>query len=259
MASTELLEPVEATTPHSILFGRSGEFGSADDELEPPDFLGDLNLDQVLQSMTAGREEYELEPFFCRPLHDVAAVRYRHEVLRDLQRRDVLESIEGFARELRRMREHLAQAEKLHYALQKQAWFLDAVEIYCDAVRSLLERLGALDVTSRGFQALREHLTSYTGSERFASLEDETRTLKAALADVRYTVRIRGNRVTVATYEGEPDYSAEVEATFARFQQGAVNSYLVKLRDFVEMNHVEARILDLVARLYPDVFGALHD
>jgi DNA mismatch repair protein MutS len=48
------------------------------DGLGEPDFFVDLNLDQVLGSMTAGREQYELEPFFYAPLHELAAVRYCH-------------------------------------------------------------------------------------------------------------------------------------------------------------------------------------
>ena len=51
--------------------------------MQEPDFFADFNLDHVLELMTAGREQYELTPFFYAPLHDVAAVRYRHEVLRE--------------------------------------------------------------------------------------------------------------------------------------------------------------------------------
>ena len=57
--------------------------------------------------------------------------------------------------------------------------------------------------------------------------------------------------MTVSKYEGEADYSAEVEATFAKFKQGAVRDYLSKFSDYPDMNHVEAQILDLVARLAP--------
>jgi len=85
-----------------------------------------LNLDQVLASMTAGREEYELAPFFYTPVRDVAAVRYRQEVLRELERTAVSEVVGGFARRMRTMREHLAQADKLHYRLQQESLFLDA-------------------------------------------------------------------------------------------------------------------------------------
>jgi len=207
--------------------------------------------------MTVGRKQYELKPFFYAPLHDVAAVGYRHEVLGDLEKPLVLESVTRFAETMRRMREHLAQAEKLHYPLQKQAWFLDAVEIYCEAVCSLTEGLGGLDVASRGFQGLRDYVAEYVASGRFTSLAAETQALKEALAEVRYAIRIHGARVTVGNYEGEPDYSAEVEQTFAKFKQGAVKSYLVNLPDFADMNHIEAQILDRVARLNPDVFGTL--
>jgi DNA mismatch repair protein MutS len=240
----------------SVLFEQPAS-GAGVDGLQEPDFFADLNLDQLLESMTVGRKQYDLKPFFYAPLHDVAAVRYRHEVLRDLEKPVVLESVTRFAETMRRMREHLAQAEKLHYPQQKQAWFLDAVEIYCQAVCSLAEEIGGLDVTSGGFQGLRDYLAGYAAAERFTSLAAQTRALKEALARVRFTVRTNGPRVTVSNYEGEPDYSVQVEETFAKFKQGAVKSHLVGLPDSADMNHVEAQILDRVARLNPDVFGAL--
>jgi DNA mismatch repair protein MutS len=249
---------VAAVRFESILFGRPGTGSSVDGQVEP-DFFVDLNLDQVLRSMTAGREQYELKPFFYAPLHEVDAVRYRHEVLRDLERRDVLESVGGFAEAMRRMRAHLEQMQKLHYLLQQQAWFLDAAGIYCEAVRTLAEELADREVTSRGFRRFRDYLGEYVGSGQFTSLAAETQALKDAVAGIRYAVRINGPHVTVSRYEGEPDYSAEVEATFARFKQGAVNSYLVRLPEYVEMDHVEAQIAGLVAKLYPDVSGTLAD
>ncbi len=240
----------------SILFEEPAA-GDGADRREEPDFFADLNLDQVLEAMIAGRDQYDLKPFFYASLHDEAAVRYRHEVLRDLEQPAVLESVTRFAATMRRMRAYLAQAAKLHYPLQQQAWFLDAVQTYCEAAGSLAEELGGLDVTSGGFGGLRDYLAGYVGSERFTSLAAQTRELKEALAGVRYTIRINGARVTVSGYEGEPDYGAEVAATFARFKQAAVPSYLAQLRDSAGMNHVEAQILDRVAKLNPDVFGPL--
>jgi DNA mismatch repair protein MutS len=226
-------------------------------ELEEPDFFVDLNLGQVLASLLAGREQYELKPFFYTPLHDVAAVRHRHEVLRDLEQPDVLESITRFASAMGRTRAHVAQVEKLHHPLQKQAWMRDAIEIYCQAVGSLAADLAEQHVTSHVFTGLRDYLAEYAASERFTSLAADTQALKDALAEVRYAVRIQGARVTVSRYEGEPDYCAEAVETFARFKQGAVKSYLVTLPDYDEVDHVEAQILERVARLHPDVFATL--
>ncbi len=242
--------------PHSILFDRGLESSVVPEE---PSFFADLNLDQVLESMTASRGEYDLKPFFYAPLRDVTAVRYRHEVLRDLEEVAVLEPIEAFAQSMRAMREQLAQAEKLHYRLQQERLFLDSVALYCDAVSALAEELARLDLTSRGLRAFRAYLADYTASDGFTALGAETRKLLDELATVKYALHIGGSRVTVAKYEGEADYSADVEEAFAKFKQGDVKDYRVKLPNYLGMNHVEARVLDVVARLYPKVFLALDE
>jgi DNA mismatch repair protein MutS len=222
---------------------------------EEPDYFADLNLDQLLESMVAGREEYGLSPLFYAPLHEVAAVRYRHEVLGDLEQPDVLEAITSFAERMRRMRAHLAQSAELHFELQQQSWFVDAVEIYCEAVRTLVGELAERRLGSEGLSGFRDYLAGYLASTGFTSLVDETTALKQALAAIRYSIRIRGGGVTVTDSAGEADYSARVEETFARFRQGAVKSYRVTLADPAAMNHVEARILDGVAKLHPELFA----
>ncbi|NLI90926.1 MAG: DNA mismatch repair protein MutS [Peptococcaceae bacterium] len=125
--------------------------------------------------------------------------------------------------------------------------------------------MAAVDLKARGLLAFREYLRDYVKSERFISLLTETEKLKAALSTVQYCLLIEGRRtlrknaigIHVRKYESEKDYSAEVEETFAKFRQGAVKDYKIKFSTGVEMNHVEAGILDLVAKLYPDIFVSL--
>jgi DNA mismatch repair protein MutS len=242
---------------NSILFD---QLHSIDlDKPEEPACFGDLHLDQVLASMIAGREDYDLKPFFYTPLHEAATVRYRHEVARDLEKPKVLKPVRAFAEQMRRMREHLAQARKLRYKQQKQRWFLDAVDSYCDAVAALANDLAQAPLDSRGLGALRQYLADYRDADRFTRLASETSNLLQGLAEVRYCVHVRGNRVKVSRYDDEADYSAEVTETFAKFRQGAVKDHRVKLPQWADMNHVEAQILGLVARLHPEVFVALDD
>lgn len=243
-------------TFRSILF-QGAEDVVAEQTLTPPDFFTDLNLDQIVGSIIVGFDEYTLEPFFYLPLKDEPAVRYRHEVMQDLENKALYDSIKVFGRRMAAMREQLAQANKLYYDYQKQWWFLKAVETYCEAVERLAGDLGVVELRSQGFIALRDYVTGYSQSQIFTSLLAETRTLFAALSSVRYSVRISGNCVTVRRYESEADYSADVEGTFQKFKLGAVKSYLVKYREYDEMNSVEAKVLEGVARLHPEVFTSL--
>src|SRR6266511_2417392 len=228
---------------HSILFDRPED--GADERAEPA-FFSDLNLDQVVESITASRADYDLKPFFYTPL-------------RDLEKDAVFEAVRAFAQQMRSMREHLAQADKLHYRYQKERWFLDAVGIYCQAVGALADELAVLDLESSGLVGFRDHVAGYTRSEAFTGLASQAQALDDALATVRYSIHIKGNRVRVDRYQDQADYSQEVERTFAKFQQGAVRDYRAKLPDWLDMNHVEAQVLDLVAQLHPGVFGTLDD
>lgn len=237
----------------SILFKRLEDRSRAE-TAEAPAFFGDLNLDQIVDAITLGKQEYNLKPFFYTPLQDVDAIQYRHEIMQDLENPTLFEHIKAFTQNMRAMREHLAQAAKLYYKYQKERWFLDAVEIYCDAVNRLAQDLSLADLNARGWLAFREYLTNYVNSERFTSLLAETKQLLADLSTVRYCVLIKGNSVKVRKYDTETDYSAEVEETFAKFRQGAVKDYRAKLPNYEDMNHVEAQVLDCVAQLYPDIF-----
>jgi len=228
--------------------------------LEAPDFFVDLNLDQIIDAVTAGREEYDLKPFFYTSLKDFSAIEYRHEIFRDLEDKKLFEDITSFSQKMRTIRERLAKAEKLHYKYHRERWFLETVEIYCDAVRDLVRDLSLADLKSRGLLAFREVVMAYASSEAFQSLLAETRKLFDDLSWVQYCMLIKGSSIKVRKYESEIDYSVCVEETFEKFKQGAVKDYRVQYHDGpADMNHVEAALLDLVAKLYPDVFSSLDD
>lgn len=241
---------------HSILF--AGPCGDAAVR-EASACFADLNLDQLFAVIAAGREAYDLEPYFSTPLRDAEGVVYRQEVLRDLRRPALREPVTAFARRMDAMREHLVQAGKLYHDDQKASWFLDAVEVYCDAASRLASELSAVEIRAPGLLAFREHVRAYVRSDGFTSLAAATRQVKNDLLGVTYALHIKGRRITVTRYRGEPDYSAEVEGAFQKFRQGAVRDYRVAFHDSVEMNPVEGTVLDLVARLHPEPFLALRD
>ncbi|MDA8156160.1 MAG: DNA mismatch repair protein MutS [Actinomycetota bacterium] len=237
---------------NSILFeNNSGK----KETFDAPDFFADLNLGQVIAAITAGKDEYNLKPFFYTPLNDVDSIEYRHEIFRDLESEILFENVKAFAQKMRVMRKHLEQSGKLHYKFQKERWFSDAVEIYCGAVNGLLRDLSSAHLKSRGLLSLRQYLADYAGSEPFTSLLKETKRLIAGLSSIKYRLLIDGDKVRVRQYESETDYGAHVEEIFKKFKQPAAKDYRMGFPEgSPDMNHVEARILDFVAMLNPGLF-----
>ncbi len=240
----------------SILFPSGAVHEDVDGQIEPECFP-DLNLDKIVGTITKGREEYRLEPFFYAPTRDVATLRYRHDVFRDLENRAAADCVRSFASGMQTVRSQLAQADKLHYERQRQRWLLDAVHVYCGAVRQFAGDLALVDLRSNGFEEFRLYLNSYTGSRDFSALEAETQRIGAELGAIRYSLHIEGKRVTVSRYSPEPDYGADVLETFEKFRQGTAKEYRFGARSNPDMNHVEAAILDRVAMIYPEVFSSL--
>ncbi len=236
----------------SILFEKP-----ADLIKEQPDFFADLNFDQIVDLVIYGREEYDLKPFFYASLGDIDAIKYRYEIMQDLENEALFGNINSFSEKMRTMRAYFVQADKLYYKYQKERMFLDAISIYGDAVNCLVHDLSLADLKSRGFLAFRSYLASYAESNPFTSLLVETKKLIDDLLSVKYCLLIKGDSIQVRKYESEIDYSANVEATFEKFKQGAVKDYRAEFPDGLSMNHVEAGVLDLVAKLYPNIFSSL--
>lgn len=241
-------------TFESILFRRQEE---RREDRDPPDYFGDLNLDAVVRAITAGREQYDLAPFFHSPLGDIGAIAYRQEVMRDLEDEAVTQAIAAFSWGMRTSRERVAQSRHLRYRYEQERWFLSAADVYRAAVRTLNDVLAKLELRSRGLRGFRGHLAEYVASDGFGTLCHQVEDVRARLSAIRYCLLIEGDTITVRPYAGEADHAAAVEETFERFRRGAATEHSFKFADWGGMNHIEAAILEHVAQLHPEAFGAL--
>jgi DNA mismatch repair protein MutS len=243
---------------HSILFSRPDD--SARRETRgAPDFFHDLNLDQIVAAVTAGWNDYDLEPFFGTRLGDLDAICYRQEVFRDLEQDAPMQAVKTFTERMRVMRQHLSASAKCYYQYEKERWFLDAAVIHCEAVQRLGEALHRVQLGSRGMVAFGAYLSDYVASSPFGRLSAEARKLKSDLSAIQFGLLINADRVTVRPCRDEVDYSVAVEATFEKFRRGSVKDYRVKFSELVGMNHLDAQIADRVALLNPGPFRALDE
>ena len=93
---------------NSILFDHTDYLSHTDPgQFQAPDFFTDLNLDQIIDQITSGKEEYNLKPFFYSTLNDLYSISYRHEIMQDLENSVLFACIKSFAQNMLTMRQHL--------------------------------------------------------------------------------------------------------------------------------------------------------
>lgn len=224
----------------------------------PPVFFGDLNIDQVINSVVAGREEYNLKPYFYCSLNDPNTIFYRQQVMRDIENTDLLQYLTGFSDSMRSVRTSLKQIATLYYKHQKDRLYLDVVKLYLNTISELSLTMQHLNLKSEGLSAFRNYIGSYIKSKLFLDIVADIQNIENEMSSINYSIYINGLRVQVKhCFDDSEDYSEEIASVFSRFREGAVKSYLIKLPHTDMMNDVEARILDCVAKLHPDYFQHL--
>ncbi|HEX2869377.1 MAG TPA: hypothetical protein VHO03_20200 [Ignavibacteriales bacterium] len=243
----------------SILFSKTSGLSDIQKTV-PPECFSDLNLDQIVDSITANFGEYDLKKFFYFTLENISDIEYRHEVFLDLEDELLFQNVKSFTEQMREVRRLLGIKDKVFYEYQKEVWFLYAAETYTNAVHQFTQDLSASALKSKGFLKIKEYFTDYTSSNKFISLKEKIKKVKEGLSGIKYLLNIKGNAFTVRSYEAETDYGAELEETFEKFRQGPVKDYHAQFPTSPEfMNHVEAKILDFVSQLYPVIFSGLKD
>ncbi|WP_313542146.1 MULTISPECIES: hypothetical protein [Leifsonia] len=239
-------------TPTSLLFspGQSKRLSE-----KQPGCFPDLGLDQIVTDVL-GDDPLELAPVFWT-VADAATVQYRHGVFADLDTPEVIAACRAFVAGMAAVRESLGLARRLRYPRQGQRVLLDAARRYADVVRSAADDLNKCPLRSEALQTAAQLLVEYVDSGPFTRLSMDTRSVAAQLDAVKYDFHIQGGSVTVAADASGTDQSAVATAAFARFKETEAGSHRTRFVDTVEMNRVEAGVLDLVAEVFPSAFQAL--
>ncbi len=223
---------------------------------EEPRFFRDLNLDQVTNRVFAGMDDWK--PLFYAALKTPDAILQRQSVMRDIEHAGVQATLRAFTSAMRDLEALRHRAETTYYPLQQHLWFLEAAHTYCQLVERLVVELADTGgVESDGLRAVLHDAVEYVASDGFRDLARETAERRAELEAIRYSLHIRGNVVTVRSDGDTTDYRRDIEETFNRFRSQTVRPTTRAISDPPDMNHVEAQILDRVARLNPGPFMKL--
>ncbi len=254
-----------------------------------PECFADLQLDAIVATLTAGRDEYRLRPFFHTLLPDPDAVAYRHAVFHDLEDDERRADVLAFARGMRQVRGLQAQGAGLPEPLQRERLFLDAAVAYVSTVDQLAANLGRRPPASRGLQAVNAYLSGHVAGDAFRALRAEAIRVRDLIAAVYYELTLLRDRVVVARIDGGaaqgggggaadgggarpgagtaaaahadvtdyPDAADNLRRAFERFGAGTARRRMTAVSEELAATPLEAQILRQVARLHPEAFDAL--
>lgn len=228
------------------------------DAAEEPDCFGDLNLDQLVETICAQHDRAHLQPYFWTMLPTREEVAYRQDAIRAVEQHGhARANFVRFVAEADRVRQHLSLMRSVRYALQRQRCLLDAARIYCDAVQGLAADLKHLQTPALALKGLADYVGRYSGSAAFKRLDADVHRTQDAMDSVEYVLTISGSRIRIGRDNHLPDLGEAVADLFARFRDRGSPGDPVTYRGNAGFGHIDAQVLQKVADLFPTQFGEL--
>lgn len=240
----------------SILF-ENNENNIADNHDREPAFFKDLNLDQIVHEILAGKEDFMLDAFFYQNLKDISSICYRQDIMKEVERPDLFNCLISFAGKMNRIKDYLGNCDEVHNPYQKKKWLLDTAGLYCDSVHNLYSTLKSMDLQSKGMRLFREWLTGYVGSDVFQILNDETNTLCRQFDNIRYRIEIESGKVTINFDDITENYCALINESLEQISKTAFD-YQIRFFSDLEMCPLENKILDVLRERNHIVFNELN-
>lgn len=225
--------------------------------VQSSDTVKDLNLDQIIRAIANQSEEYDLETFFYTPLDNKQLIEFRHAVMNEVAKPSIRSALVAFSEKMILVRRYLNHAQSLYYPNHKKNWFLEAALVYDIAIRGLEQNLQQNELKSKGMKDFLSYLEQHIQLQDFQELSKQANSIKEALSELIYCVNIEYGKFSVKAYEEEINYSTEIIKFFEKFKQESEKKYVFNSVSF-GMSHVEAKILDFVARLFPEPFEKLN-
>lgn len=215
------------------------------------DIFRDLALDEIFAAINGHIHDNETESLLYMPMKSEQDIKYRQEVFQDLTDINISRGIESFSKDAEILQYNMKKLREVD-SVQRNRLFLDSAYLYCNSIISLLNCLDNNAVKSHGLNSLRNYLRSYSKSEEFRILASESKGVESAMESLRYMITVKGTRITVRRSIESEDFGAEIVKYFDRFLDGEQPEF--KENYSYSTGHVEASLVEMASRLYPDQF-----
>lgn len=223
------------------------------------DMLADLNMNQLIYSVSNGRNREFIEALLQMPLNDPEEVYFRQAIFRDLECEVLRNGVFSFVGTLEHVEEKLASLEKLVYEEQKEALFLNIVNTYCNAINSFYEVLKKVSFKSDGFKMVLACFEKYVTSDFYHVMNEENQLFVKRLSEISYNIIFQEGDIIITNSGKREDFNTELLGLFQPFlTEGKRTGYCRKVTRGIDMNPVEISIMECVKKMNPEVFKQVH-
>ncbi|MEM0139903.1 MAG: hypothetical protein QXZ44_04745 [Ferroplasma sp.] len=220
-------------------------------------FLNDTGIDRIIKGIVGNNDRYDIAKILKNPLSAKSDIRYRQGIFSDLSDVLLFDEILEFAQKMDTVKSMLSNDNDSSEAYRHERSILDASYIYIDSIHAILEKIKTLHLNSAGLINFFNFLREYSVSPEFASLLADTKNTGGMLSEVRYSLLIKNDRVTVGRYIDGNDYSEAVIDAFKEISEAGKGQDAGQ-KHGNSINNIDYMILEKIAMLEPEPFQELH-
>lgn len=224
-----------------------------------PKTLSDLGLKDVFAQIGATCPDRDIAPILRRMLSGKEALHARQAVFKALRDKNLVVALEGFAAQMRALREARTAGEKVTHPLQRQLNALALTRTYINALKDLGAAFGRTKAGAQLLDAFGAALNARLAGPEFTKLDAHTSQLSARLHKLRYALSVKNDVISVTALQKRGDLSARTRTLLKRFSKD-IEDLPSKVVGFASgnLNHIEEAILERVAFLFVSEFSDLH-
>ncbi len=231
-----------------------------------PECFHDLQLDCVVGPVLRQTKDFGLAGFYYRSLDDIATIRYRQDILRELENTAFRESFAEFSEHINQLARHMKAIQK---ALSSEQGYdnnyltrgrvLNYADRYRNTICTLHQKIRRYDFDAQGLRMFQQYLAHYCESKAFIAMCGRIDRLRSAFDSVQYCMLIHEGTIKIRNYEDEPDLAQHIVRLFDKFRHGDVKDYRCKIREDGYAPHIEAAVLAMLASQQKPAFAGLDD
>jgi hypothetical protein len=220
-----------------------------------PRYFQDLNLDQIMKDIFDRNKLYDLKKYyFIKPYTE--DIKYRQEVLKDLENEELYKAILDFSLNMRKSREFLENINESKIPEQKCKWKLDAAYYYVNSILKLYDILGGKFVNSEGLLTFRQWLGAYIRDAAFDGFRNDTEHLMNEFDHMNFNIQIKHDHILVNQGANEEDYCGSL---LQLFKKKTETEHYYQKNPFwpITLSSLEAAVLNMLKKVHPQVFVEL--